>query len=242
MSEWATYQEEAGEFFRSIGLEASTNVTLKGVRTSHDIDVVVRSNHVGFDLLWVVECKHWKTPVSKLHVLALREVVSDLGADRGILLAESGYQRGALEAAQLTNVQLTSIEELTVTASRALGMAQLRVIQERLDQCRVRYWNLDKEIRIDHGLRPDVVGGGYSATSVMEVTEAALNSAFRGEIPIVTRDSGTFMHIEFRYLELFSANTPGDLIALLEPLIADLEMRLDSTYAAIGPTDSNKRN
>jgi hypothetical protein len=124
MAEWADYQEEVAKFFRGIGLQADTNVTLKGVRTSHDIDVVVRTNHVGFDLLWLIECKHWKTAVSKLHVLALREIVSDLGADRGILLSESGFQSGAQEAARLTNVQPTSLAELTVTAREALGRAQ----------------------------------------------------------------------------------------------------------------------
>jgi hypothetical protein len=80
MTDWNDYQEETAEFFRSIGLEANPNVTINGVRTSHDVDVVLRSNHFGFDLLWLVECKHWKTPVSKLHVLALREIVSDTGA------------------------------------------------------------------------------------------------------------------------------------------------------------------
>uniref|UniRef100_UPI00214D0BDC restriction endonuclease n=1 Tax=Klebsiella pneumoniae TaxID=573 RepID=UPI00214D0BDC len=42
------------------------------------------------DIIWLVECKHWKNPVSKLHVLALREIVTEIGADRGILLSESG--------------------------------------------------------------------------------------------------------------------------------------------------------
>lgn len=97
MAEWDDYQEEAAEFFRSIGLEAETNVTLQGVRTSHDVDVVVRSDLFGFDLLWIIECKYWKQAVSKLHVLALREIVTDLGADRGILLSESGFQSGQLK-------------------------------------------------------------------------------------------------------------------------------------------------
>jgi restriction system protein len=137
MAEWADYQEEVAQFFRGLGLEASTSVTLKGVRTSHDIDVVVRSDHVGFNLLWLVECKHWKNAVSKLHVMGLREIVSDIGADRGLLMAEGGYQRGALEAAQLTNVQLTSLAELTCTASDALGRAQLRDIQEHVDRAEI---------------------------------------------------------------------------------------------------------
>lgn len=124
MAEWSDYQEEVAKFFRSIGLQADTDVTLNGARTSHDIDVVVRTNHVGFDLLWLIECKHWKRAISKLHVIALREIVSDLGADRGILMSESGFQSGAQEAARLTNVQLTSLAELTVTARDALGRAQ----------------------------------------------------------------------------------------------------------------------
>jgi hypothetical protein len=46
----------------------------------------------------------WKSRISKAHVLVLREIVSDIGADRGILLAEHGAQSGAREAAVLTNV------------------------------------------------------------------------------------------------------------------------------------------
>lgn len=233
MAEWDDYQEEVAEFFRSIGLEASTNVTLKGVHTSHDIDVVVRSNHVGFDLLWLVECKRWKDAVSKLHVLALRQIVSDLGADRGILMAESGYQRGAREAAQLTNVQVTSLAELKLTASDALGKARLRIIQDRVDRCRDRYWDLDKDVRIKYGLRQEPLAFGYSGDEVIQRVTAAANSALRGQFPIV--GSGPFEGLAIATADpkIRSAKTPGELIEQLEPLIADLEARLDAAYTAI---------
>ena len=84
---WQDYQEEADAFFRELGLEAEADVTLQGIRTKHDIDVLVKTHHAGFDITWIIECKHWNTRVSKLHVLALREIVNDTGADRGILLA-----------------------------------------------------------------------------------------------------------------------------------------------------------
>src|SRR5690349_12216101 len=115
-TDWSDYQEEAASLFRSMGLDATTNETLTGVRTKHDIDVVVRSHHAGFEITWLVECKHWNSRVKKLHVLALREIVSDTGADRGILLAEAGFQSGAVEAANLTNVRVTSLENLRTTA------------------------------------------------------------------------------------------------------------------------------
>lgn len=233
MVEWADYQEEVADFFCSVGLEASTNVTLQGVRTSHDIDVVVRSYHVGFDLLWLVECKHWKAAVSKLHVLGLREIVSDLGADRGILMAEKGFQRGALEAAQLTNVQLTSLAELRLTASDALGRARLRVIQERVDKCRDRYYGLSKDVRIEYGLRQPVGIYGYSGYRIIQMVDAALNSALRGQLPLVGRGPFEESAIAGADPGLRSARTSSELIEHLEPMIAELEARLDATYAAV---------
>lgn len=55
---WKDYQEEAAAFFRELGLDAQTDVTIQGVRTTHDVDVLVKSHHVGFDVTWIVECKH----------------------------------------------------------------------------------------------------------------------------------------------------------------------------------------
>jgi hypothetical protein len=60
---WKEYQEEVATFFRDLGLEADTNVSINGVRTIHDIDVYVKSQ-VGFDIVWIIECKYWKRPVT----------------------------------------------------------------------------------------------------------------------------------------------------------------------------------
>ena len=50
---WKEYQEEAASFFKSLGLDASTDVTVDGVRTTHDIDVLVKSRHAGFEVTWI---------------------------------------------------------------------------------------------------------------------------------------------------------------------------------------------
>ena len=42
----------------------------------------------------------------------LAEVVKDVGADRGVLLSESGFQSGAARAAKNTNIELTSLKDL----------------------------------------------------------------------------------------------------------------------------------
>jgi restriction system protein len=49
MPAWSEYQTEAAEFFRSLGLDAEIDVTVQGARTNHDVDVLVKSHHAGFD-------------------------------------------------------------------------------------------------------------------------------------------------------------------------------------------------
>ncbi len=167
-TDWNDYQEEAASLFRSMGLEAETNVTMRGARTNHDVDVVVKSHHAGFDVTWLVECKHWKAPVSKLHVIALRAIVAELGADRGILLCEAGFQSGAVEAANLTNVQVTSLGNVRATAGSDISAMRLRELYDRVETCRQKYWDLPKDLRIEHGLREDAGGYGYSGARVVE--------------------------------------------------------------------------
>jgi restriction system protein len=219
---WKDYQEEAAAFFRALGLDAQTDVHVQGVRTHHDVDVVVRSHHVGFDVVWLVECKHWQTRVSKLHVLALREIVADVGADRGILLSEVGFQSGALEAATLTNVRATSLATLKQTASADIFAMRLRELHDRTQTCKQRYWDIPKDERIQRGLRPEVGTVGYSGARAVEFAEELLAKTFRGVYPIECDSLSALVMLggprEFA--------TPEEVLTFLEPMIGDLEGRL----------------
>lgn len=231
-ADWSEYQEEAAKFFRSLGLEATTNETIKGVRTDHDVDVLVRSRHAGFEITWIVECKHWKSRVSKLHVLGLREIIADTGADRGILLAENGFQSGAAEAAALTNVHLTSLVEARREASVEVFSMRLAELYDRVEVCRKRYWDIPKSVRIDHGLRPDVAEDGYSGSGVISLAEDVLRKAFRGSYPFEA--DYMWRHADPGIPQIF--NSVAELIAHLEPMICELESKLDSSMAAIADT------
>src|ERR1700727_438401 len=182
---WREYQEQVAAFFRSLELEATTNVTVQGVHTTHDIDVFVKSHYVGFDVVWIVECKQWASKVTKLHVLALRQIVTDVGADRGILLSEVGFQSGAVEAANLTNVHVTSLANLQGTASAEITAMRLRELYDRIESCKERYWAIPREKRIEYGLRPDVGGaGGYMGDHVINFARETISKALRGVYPI----------------------------------------------------------
>jgi hypothetical protein len=219
---WQEYQEEVAGFFRSLGLNARTNYAIKGARTSHDIDVFVESHYSGFDVIWIIECKHWKTRVTKLHVLALREIVLDVGADKGILLAESGFQSGAVEAATLTNVHVTSLLSLRSTASADIVAMRLRELFDRVQACKERYWEIPKEKRIDCGLRPDVGDHGYSANIVIELANQILVKAFRGSYPMKIDSMEAFATFDGPR----EFHTPTEILPIVEPMIAELEAKL----------------
>lgn len=225
--DWREYQESAAEFFRTLGMTASTDITLQGVRTKHDVDVFVEIDLAGFGVRWIVECKHWKHPVTKLHVLALREIVSDLGADRGVILCETGFQSGAHEAAQFTNVQVSSLTELGDASESALASFRLRELFNRSCVARERYWAISKDDRIAQGLRGAVGDPSYTycGTFVAEAVERILGVAFRGFYPIAL---DPFDAIKLNCDLPKTLDTPRDVLALLEPLIADLEQKLDA--------------
>lgn len=220
---WKEYQEEAATFFRGLGLDAQTDVTVQGVRTRHDIDVLVKSHHVGFDVTWLIECKHWQSRVSKLHVLVLREIVADIGADRGILLSETGFQSGAIEAATLTNVHATSLAEVRKSASKEIMSMRLRELYDRIEECREHYWNIPKKDRIEYGLRPEVGDhAGYSGAKVIDLAYDLLSKAFRGTFPIKSETPAALCTQGFER----QFTTAEELVSTIEPMIGDLEARL----------------
>jgi restriction system protein len=224
MNPWMQYQEEAASYFRSLGLDASVDATVQGVRTSHDIDVLVKSNYVGFAITWIIECKNWKTAVSKLHVLALREIVADLGADRGILLSEQGFQSGAREAANLTNVQVTSIAEMRQTASDSIHAMRLRDLYDRVGICKNRYWDIPKDRRIEAGLRAEVSEHTYSGARTIELCADLLTRAFRGIYP--------FQSDTLAAVVLFGRDkhfqSPKEVMDLVQEKVSELENKLDA--------------
>ncbi|WEA26920.1 restriction endonuclease [Rhizobium binxianense] len=225
MTAWKDYQEEAAAFFRSIGLTAETDKRIGGVRTNHDVDVLVKSHHYGFEITWIVECKQWKSPVSKLHVLGLREIVSDVGADRGILLSEAGFQRGAKEAAGLTNVQVTSLAEMRQTTGPRLAAMRIQDLFDRLENCHDRYWRISKQWRIEDDLRPDVGAFGYSGDVVIGGCRDVISRVIRGNFPFESHHLAAFV-----LAPLFGSFTSiEDVLARIEPLIEDLEHRLTAS-------------
>jgi restriction endonuclease len=136
---WNEYQHIIAGFFRSIGATAETDATVRGVRGTHKVDVLVKLRHLGIDVVWIIECKLWKTSIPKEKVLALQQIVQDVGADRGLLLSESGFQAGSIKSANLSNITLSSLSELEEVSKEELSKLKLKYISLKLQQLTDRY-------------------------------------------------------------------------------------------------------
>jgi restriction system protein len=217
MPAWHDYQEDAAALFRELGFDARTNVTMAGARGKHDIDVLATFDQAGLTVTWIIECKHWERRVSKQHVLTLRSVVEDVGADRGILLSESGFQSGAITVVQQSNVHLNSIQNLKSDAQAAIVRQQLLNLPKRIAAAHARYWGLPKSHREEHGLRPEGAALGYSGAVVLGQLKEVLFSALADQYP----PRGDLLP----NLDILG---PEAVLPWIYPQLEDLEQRLDA--------------
>ncbi|MFD2324237.1 restriction endonuclease [Mucilaginibacter galii] len=137
--EWYNFQEQICEYFKSLGFDATSNVTVDGARTNHAIDVLVKTKFMGQELIWIIEAKKWNSKVKKLQVLGLRMIASDVGVDRGFIISELGFQKGAIEAAIKSNITLTTFKELKIITQAFIEEDILKQHEERIALIYRRY-------------------------------------------------------------------------------------------------------
>ncbi|PHQ31987.1 restriction endonuclease [Rhodopirellula bahusiensis] len=183
---WFKFQEDIKEHFLSLGADAETNVSVQGARTIHDVDVLVRTRFLGENLQWIVEAKHWKTKITKLHVLALRTIADDVGADRAFIVSTSGFQKGAYEAADNTNVTLKTFKELREHTRELVESEILESYKQRLRLTEKRCLAHSKSRRIKYGLRHERVfgSGEFSAAEILMKAHTAIVLAENRQYPI----------------------------------------------------------
>ncbi|HEX7864695.1 MAG TPA: restriction endonuclease [Variovorax sp.] len=175
---WRTYQENAADFFRRLGLSAEVEAKVEGVRGSHVVDVLIRGTYLGIPFTWLVECKAWQTSIPKEKVMALAAIIQDIGADRAFLLSESGFQSGALRAAEKTNITLSSLADLEQVTTDQLQEAILGSLHWRIRKSQDRLRSIKRARYDDHPFPPTL----WPLTSLMLI-EQALMDAVKGEFP-----------------------------------------------------------
>ncbi len=202
-SAWYIFQEEIKEYFESLGTYAKTNVRISGARGDHDIDVLVKTKFFGKEITWVIEAKKWKYNVSKEKVLALLTIVQDIGADRGFIISEKGYQKGALKCAENTNISLSNFSDLQESTKNFISTEILKQYEERYELLNARYWSHPKEVRKDYDLRHDVgYESPFSGITQLTYVEKVIEAIKNRDYPINT-DTGLAIHVGEKQIDDF---------------------------------------
>lgn len=231
---WKNYEEQTAEFFRSLNCHVGLGATIEGARGKHKIDVWVGFTRFGIETKWVVDCKFWRKPVTKEKVLALIKVVEDVGADRGFLVSQKGFQSGAIRAAEHTNVTLTSLEELKETAQNDLILSALHTLETRAIRVRSGLHELYRSERTGPGsitskLLPGVDGHAVMhAIGKLSVLRFGFEQARLGKssYPIEFDDSGNHQIV---------ARTLEEFVTRAAAVIANAEATLQSNKPSNKP-------
>ncbi|MDG4830592.1 restriction endonuclease [Solwaraspora sp. WMMD1047] len=99
------YEEAVTAIARSmslelLGWEVKHLDPLEGLDGTYIVDVTARFQLAGMDFLILFECKRHKDPVKRSDVQVLLAKLQSTGAQKGVVVAATGFQRGALEFAK----------------------------------------------------------------------------------------------------------------------------------------------
>lgn len=83
----------------------------KNSKRKRQIDVSVRFKQGLYEYLLIVECKRHKRRVSISEIEAFRTKMEDVGANRAVMVSESGFQMGAIPIARTYNIELRTLQE-----------------------------------------------------------------------------------------------------------------------------------
>jgi restriction system protein len=130
---WQNLEMQVARILTECEYDVEVQKTVQLARGDANIDVWA-DDHSSPPNVIAVECKHWVRPVPKHVVHSFRTVVGDSGANTGLIVAASGYQSGAIEAAAYSNVRLINwIEFQTMFLTRWIQRYILPTVASETD-------------------------------------------------------------------------------------------------------------
>ncbi|EKA2552376.1 restriction endonuclease [Listeria monocytogenes] len=97
---------------------------------NYQIDGYIEFSLMGVTYKTLVECKHYKSPINREKVQILHSKIQSIGAHKGILIATSNFQSGAIKYATEHGIALIQLTE-AMSEYQARSMIGLIVASER---------------------------------------------------------------------------------------------------------------
>lgn len=109
---WENLEELTELLFQRTGHKTKRKKIVQLVRGKVEVDVFAIKPGVPTDFTIVCECKNWNKKISQTTVHSFRTVVSEIGANVGYIISKNGYQKGAIESAKNSNIELLAWDNL----------------------------------------------------------------------------------------------------------------------------------
>jgi hypothetical protein len=104
-------EDAVKDILAECGLAAERRVHLTLPRGGANIDVRATETIDGISTSILCECKNWATSVPQSVVHGFRTIMQESGAHRGYIISKAGFQKGAIDAAFATNIELVTFEQ-----------------------------------------------------------------------------------------------------------------------------------
>lgn len=114
IKDWGGFEKLVAELNATGSVTVEHDVKLVGKSgASRQIDVLIRHRQGLIEHLVLVDCKRWKSRVSRSDVDSLVNTVRELNASRGVLFSVMGFESGAIAQAKADGIDLFTVRELT---------------------------------------------------------------------------------------------------------------------------------
>lgn len=104
-SEWKELQTGVCKIFNEIGLQAEQDKVIKTPRGTVSLDVFAIDPGSVDSIQYIVECKNWKNSIPQSVIHSFTTVMHEVGANIGYIVSKQGFQKGAIEYLQNTNIK-----------------------------------------------------------------------------------------------------------------------------------------
>ena len=98
-----------------MGYESQQDYELPTVRGKVKIDVYAVKKSTPIPTVVLCECKFWNKAVDQNVIYGFRSICNDVGAHFGLIVSRAGFQSGARETREATNVHLLDFHEFQET-------------------------------------------------------------------------------------------------------------------------------
>jgi restriction endonuclease len=112
---WQELEELVCQAFIEMGYEIHRNKNITTVRGAAKIDVHATKKSTPIPTVTLVECKYWDKAVDQNVIYSFRSICADAGAHYGLIISKSGFQSGARESREFTNINLLNFREFQHT-------------------------------------------------------------------------------------------------------------------------------